>query len=495
MEQPQFKKTKLTSRDEDYAQRYLDVAGNAEMFAYSPVPGCITFLPKAVSMWEKIKEIMNKDLKRMWVQNLYLPLLIPMSFFEKEKEHVEWFAPELAVVTIGWAKELEDKLAIRPTSETLFCEFFKDNLQSYRDLPMLYNQRVNVFRREKRTRPFLRTSEFYRQEWHTLHENKNEADEFAKGILHNVYMKLFKEYLAIDGIAGIKSESEKFAWAERTYTFEPMMSNGRALQICTTHVLGEWFMKQFDVSYINKEWQKTHPSYTSWGLSTRSIGWVISSHSDDRGLIIPPKISEFSAVILPIYSKNEDIVNEYVKKIAKQITWNDTLLPFKWEYFKKATWNTDILIDFRNSKLWEKITDFELSGYPIRIECGERDIQSNSCVVASRITGEKHIVNLDDLTNTIEKLLEEWQRELLKRSQERLRANTVACYSLDDIGTAVENGKFAIYERDLNPEFEDIIKEKYKATTRCLPFEWQFTDELLTLKNPNNKKVIIARAF
>lgn len=497
MEQPQFKKTKLTSRQDDYAQWYLDVAQNGDMFAYSPVPGCITFLPKAVNIWEKIKEIMNEDIKAMGVQNLYLPLLIPMSFFEKEKEHVEWFAPELAVVTVGWGKDLEDKLAIRPTSETLFCDFFRENLQSYRDLPMLYNQWVNVFRWEKRTRPFLRTAEFYWQEGHTLHEEKQDADEFAKNILHNVYAKIIREYLAIDGIAGIKTESEKFAGAERTYTFEPMMSNGWALQICTTHVLGEGFMKQFNVSYINRSWEKAYPSYTSWGMSTRSIWWVISSHSDDRWLIIPPKIAEFKAVILPIYNKwNEDTVNTYVKKIAKIITGSDAILPFKWENFKKILGNNnDLLVDFRNVKLGEKITDFELSGYPIRIECWERDIENNVCVVTSRITGEKQIVNLDNLPETIQNLIEEGQNELFKRSQQRLRENTIACDTLEQVGEAVENGKFAIYEWDWNPELEEIIKERFKATTRCLPFEGQFTDDVLQLKNPQNKKVIIARAF
>lgn len=492
----ELSKVKLTSRQEDYSQWYLDVAKAWELFEYSPVPGCMIFLPKSVTIWEKIKEEVNKKIKPMWVQNLYLPMLIPMSFFEREKEHVEWFAPELAVVTIGWAKELEDKLAIRPTSETLFCEFFRDNLTSYRDLPMLYNQWVNVMRWEKRTRPFLRTAEFYWQEWHTLHEIKSEADSFALWILENVYMKTFREILAIDGIPWVKSESEKFAWAEKTYTFEPMMSNGRALQICTSHVLGQWFMEQFNVKFQDREWNVSYPAYTSWGMSTRSIWGLISSHSDDKWLIIPPKLSEFLAVILPIYGKeNEQVVNEYVEKIAKKLVWGSQFSPYKWEYFKKMSWEWEVLVDYRNVRLWEKITDFELSGFPVRIECWERDIENNVCVVASRITWEKQVVSLDELSNLVNKIHEEWQKELLKRSQERLRANIVACYSLEDIWNAIENWKFALYEWDKNPEFEVIIKEKFKATTRCIPFEWQFTDKILQLKDKNNVKVIVARAF
>ena len=492
----ELSKIKLTSRSEDYSQWYLDVAKAWELFDYSPVPGCIIFLPKSTTIWESIKKEMNSLLKNMWVQNLYLPLLIPMSFFEKEKDHVEWFAPELAVVTIWWGKELDDKLAIRPTSETLFCDFFKNNLTSYRDLPMLYNQWVNVLRWEKRTRPFLRTAEFYWQEWHTLHETKDEANEFSLNILNNVYIKTIRDFLAVDWIAWTKSESEKFAWAFRTYTFEPMMSNWRALQICTSHVLWEWFMKQFDVSFQGRDGEKTFPSYTSWWLSTRSIGWMISSHSDDKWLIIPPKVSEYKAVILPIYWKeNEDIVNEYVEKIAQKITFSKTKAPVKWEYFKKYVWENEVLVDFRNVRLWEKITDFELSGYPIRIECWERDIESWVCVVVSRITWEKQIVELDQINIVIEKMLDEWQNELFKRSSERLKSNIIPCYNLEEIWNALENWKFAIYEWDQDPQLEIVIKEKFKATTRCIPFEWQFTDELLELKDKNNVRVIIARAF
>lgn len=489
-------KVKLTNRNDDYSQWYLDVAKAWELFEYSPVPGCMIFLPKSVTIWEKIKDDINKKIKSMWVQNLYLPLLIPMSFFEKEKDHVDWFAPELAVVTIWWAKNLEDKLAIRPTSETLFCEFFRDNLKSYRDLPMLYNQWVNVLRWEKRTRPFLRTAEFYWQEWHTLHETKKEADDFSLSILNNVYTSVIRDLLAIDWIAWLKSESEKFAWADKTYTFEPMMSNWWALQICTSHVLWEWFMKQFDVKFNDKNWNISFPSYTSWWLSTRSIWWMISSHSDDKWLIIPPKVSEYSAVILPIYWKeNYDIVNKYVDKIWEIISWTTIKAPVKWENFKKFVWELEVLVDYRNVRLWEKITDFELSWYPIRIECWERDIENNNCVIVSRITWEKEIISIDNLKMKITEYSDKWQNELFIKSRERLRNNIVACYSIEDIWNAINQWKFAIYEWDLNPEFEKIIKDKFKATTRCIPFEWQFTDSMLDLKNNSNVRVIVARAF
>lgn len=489
-------KVKLTLKEEDYSQWYLDISKAWDLFEYSPVPWCMIFLPKAVTIWEKIKEEMNNIIKAMWVQNLYLPLLIPMSFFEREKEHVDWFAPELAVVTVWWWKDLEDKLAIRPTSETLFCEFFRDNLQSYRDLPLLYNQWANVFRWEKRTRPFLRTAEFHWQEWHTLHETKDEAEKFAMSILYQVYEKTIKDIMAIDWIAWLKSESEKFAWAEKTFTYEPMMSNGWALQICTSHMLWEWFMKQFDISFQNRTWEKAFPSYTSWGLSTRSIWWIISSHSDNKWLVIPPKLSEFRAVILPIYWKeNEEIVNNYVLKIAKTITWNHRQTPLKWEYFKKFVWNWQVMADYRNVRLWEKITDFELSGYPVRIECWERDIEEWKVVIASRITWEKEIVKLEDINSTIDRYFIEWQKELLNRSTQRLKSNVVACYSIEEIWKAIENWKFAIYEWDKNPKFEEEIKEKFSATTRCIPFAWQFTDDILKVKDKNNVAVVVARAF
>jgi len=492
----ELSKVKLASKENDYSQWYLDVAKAWELFEYSPVPGCIIFLPKSVTIREKIKEEVNKRLKPMGVQNLYLPMLIPMSFFEREKNHVEGFAPELAIVTIWGAKELEEKLAIRPTSETMFCDFFKGNLGSYRDLPLLYNQWVNVMRREKRTRPFLRTAEFYWQEGHTLHETTDEAREFSIGILNKVYIDVFRELFAIDGIAGTKTDSEKFAWADTTFTFEPMMSNGWALQICTSHVLGAGFMEQFDVSFHDREGGISFPAYTSWGMSTRSIGGMISSHSDDKGLIIPPNLSEFKSVILPIYGKeNEEKVNAYVEQIAQKITGSTTKAPFKWEYFKKYVGTSEVLVDFRNVRLGEKITDFELSGYPVRIECGERDIENNMLVISSRITGEKQIISIDQVTETIERMMAEGQVELLKRSRERLLSNVVACETLEDIWVAIEKGQFAIYEWDRNPVFEDIIKDKFKATTRCIPFEGQFTDDLLTLKDSKNVKVIVARAF
>jgi prolyl-tRNA synthetase len=487
----------ITPRETDYPQWYLDTAKAANLFEYSPTPGCITFMPKAVTMWERIRSTMQSKLDLLWVQNLYLPMLIPMSFFEKEKDHVEGFAPELAVVTIGGGKELEEPLAIRPTSEMLFCDFFKNKLQSYRDLPLLYNQWVSVLRWEKRTRPFLRTAEFYWQEGHTLHETREDADAFALSIHWDVYISTIRELMAIDGIAGRKSSSEKFAWADTTYTFEPMMSNGWALQICTSHLLGQGFMEGFGVQYQNREGNLAHPWYTSWGLSTRSIGGVISSHSDDKGLIIPPKMSEYMATILPIYAKdNSEKVNIYAREIARELTGGETEVPVQGEYFRAIVWpRWKVLIDLRDARLGEKIWDWEQSGYPVRLECGERDIENNKCVVASRITGEKVIIDRTEASNLIAKIHTEWQQILLEKSRNRVQENTIACMTLEEVGVAVEAGKFALYEWDGNPDMEKEIKERYKATTRCIPFPGQFTDDLLVLKNPDNVKVIIARSF
>ncbi|MDD2566061.1 MAG: His/Gly/Thr/Pro-type tRNA ligase C-terminal domain-containing protein [Candidatus Gracilibacteria bacterium] len=499
-------KIKISSKQEDYSQWYLDVAKAGDLFEYSPTPGCIVFKPKAVTLWEKMKLEMNRDLMFLGVQNLYLPLLIPMSFFEKEKEHVEGFAPELAVVTIGGGNELDDKLAIRPTSETMFCEYFRGELQSYRDLPILTNQWCNIFRWEKRTRPFLRTAEFHWQEGHTLHETKVEANNFSLDILHNVYAKNLKEFMAIDGIAGQKSESEKFAGAEKTYTYEPMMSNGRALQICTSHLLGQGFMKQFDVSFQGREGVKEFPSYTSWGLSTRSIGGLISSHSDQKGLIIPPKMSEYSAVILPIFGKdNFEAVDNYIKDISKNLIgeFNTNGIPVKGEYFKAFVGanGSKIMVDYRDARFGEKITDFELSGYPVAIVVGQKEMEENLCTVISRITGEKIQVKVSEVSATVEDFFSKGQAQLFAASKARLENNIVPCYSIEEIGKAIEDSKFAIYEWDASDNIKDSkleaeIKDKFKATTRCIPNEGQFkTIDDFELKRKDTIKVIIARAF
>lgn len=451
-----------------------------------------------------MKEHMNRDLSILGVQNLYLPLLIPMSFFEREKEHVAGFAPELAVVTHGGWKELEDKLAIRPTSETMFCEYFRGELQSYRDLPILTNQWVNVMRWEKRTRPFLRTAEFYWQEWHTLHETKDEAQNFALDIRDNVYAKNLKDLMAIAGIRWQKSESEKFAGAEKTFTYEPMMSNGWALQICTSHLLGRGFMEQFDVSFQWRDWKQEFPFYTSWGLSTRSIGGLISSHSDQKWLVIPPKMSEYKAVILPIYGKdNADEVKKYIQNIWAELIGPSREVPIKWEYFRALVWDNGqkILVDYRESRFGEKITDFELSGYPVAVVIGQKEMEENLCTVISRISWEKVQVSMDLLNQTVSDFLIKWQAELYEKSKQRLETNIAPCYTIDEIWVALESGKFAIYEWDVSDnkvdsKFEAEIKEKFKATTRCIPDVGQFKSiDDFKLKRANTIKVIVARAF
>lgn len=433
----------------------------------------------------------------MGVQDIYLPMMIPMSFLEKEKDHVAGFAPELAVITHGGGKDLTERLAIRPTSETLFCDFFKDQIKSYRDLPLLRNQWANILRWEKRTRPFLRTAEFHWQEGHTLHETEEEAREFALQILNDVYIEVTRDLMAIDGIKGRKSESEKFAGGLETYTFEPMMSNGWALQICTSHLLASGFAKQFDIKFLDREGEQAYPAYTSWGMSTRTIGGIISSHSDQNGLIIPPKLSNYQAMILPIYGKdNETDINDYVLKIAKIITDNDRLLKIKGENFQAVNGeDKNVLIDRRNVRLGEKINDWELSGYPVRIECGQRDLENGNCVMVSRITGEKVILKLEEVAANLERMLEEGQQHLLEQSGKRLKDNIVPCQTVDEIGVALEKGQFALYEWDLDPAFEEEIKDKFKATTRCFPTPGQFVDDLMQASDPNKKIVVVARAF
>ncbi|HRI35939.1 MAG TPA: His/Gly/Thr/Pro-type tRNA ligase C-terminal domain-containing protein [bacterium] len=369
-------KIKLTSREQDYSQWYLDVAQTGELFEYSPTPGCITFLPKSTDIWQRIRAHIDAKIRVMGVQNVMLPMLVPMEFFMKEADHVEGFAPEIATVTRVGDKELDAPLGLRPTSETMFCDFFRKRLRSYRDLPILCNQWCNILRWEKRTRPFLRTAEFHWQEGHTLHRTRDEAWEFVLSILHDVYIDTIRNLLAIDGIAGRKSESEKFAGGDVTTTFEPMMSNGWALQICTSHLLAQGFMEGFDVSFADEDGSLKHPYYTSWGLSTRSIGGMISAHSDDRGLIIPPRISEYRAVILPIYGKDRDEeTNAYARRVAAMLVPDGTEIPVKGESMRAVTNNQErVLLDLRNERVGAKITDWELSGYPVRIECGAREM-------------------------------------------------------------------------------------------------------------------------
>lgn len=490
-------KVKMTSRDEDYSQWYLDVAKAWNMYMNSPTPWCITFMPKAVSIWVKIREEVSKILQSKWVQDIYLPLLIPMSFLEKEKEHVEWFAPECAIVTYGWWKQLAEKLVIRPTSETLFCDFFKQQLSSYKDLPLLYNQWVNVMRWEKRTRPFLRTTEFYWQEWHTLHETKNEADEFALSIHNDVYLKTIRELIAVDWIAWQKPESEKFAWAMKTYTFEWMMSNWWALQMATSHLLWQWFMEQFEVKFQWSDGNITYPYYTSWWISTRLLGWMISSHSDDKWLVIPPKLSEYKAVILPIYGKeNQSQIDNYIFQLANSLMSQPIEIPVKWKNFTAIVdWNDKILIDKRQVKLWEKINDFEVSGFPIRVTVGNQEVENRQVTLVCRITWEQRLVEFEEFGESIDEMLYLWQQYLFAKSKERLVNNVIPAYSFDDIARIVENKHFAIYEWDGSEEFEEKLKTELKATIRCIPFPWQFTDDLLEKQDINNQIIIIARAF
>ena len=442
------------------------------MFEYAPVTGCITFLPKAVTLWNTIRDIMSQKMKTLGVQDIILPLLIPVSFFEREKEHIEGFAPEFVTVTHVGGKELPEHFAIRPTSETLFCDFFKKQLHSYKDLPLLYNQWANVMRWEKRPRPFLRTSEFHWQEGHTLHLTEKDAHDFLINILNHVYVDTIREYMAIDGIEGEKSASERFPGALHTYTYESMMTNGWALQSCTSHLLSQDFMREFEVSYQDNEGKQAYPYYTSWGASTRLLGALISSHSDDRGLVIPPKMSEYMATLLPLYANDEAGVKNYTDTIAEILLGKNTDIPVQGQYFRARIndIHEKILLDARDIRLGEKINDWELSGYPIRIEYGPRDMSTNTVVIADRISGEKNTLPLDGLKGAMQDLLEKGQRILFERSTHRLQENTVVCQSESDIATAVEAGKFALYAWDGDEKFEAHIKTTYKATTRCLPF-------------------------
>jgi prolyl-tRNA synthetase len=488
-------KVKLTKRETDYAQWYLDVAKSGALYETSPTPGCISFLPKAVSIWEKIKFETNARLEILGVKNVLLPTLIPIDFFSLEGDFVKGFAPEFAVVTHGGGVELEKKLVFRPTSEMMFCEFFSKRLQSYRDLPMLYNQWCNCIRWEKRPRPFLRTMEFHWQEGHTLHEDKDSALQFATDILNDVYISVINECLAIDGIRGYKPESEKFAGADITMTYEPMMSNGWALQICTSHVLGKGFTSAFDLNFLDRNGNKAVPAYTSWGMSTRTIGGMISTHSDNKGLVIPPNASEYAATLLPIMFSDPKVA-EYTSKITKTLSAIRLKNQSTDGVCELRSHTHKYLLDQRDIRIGEKMFDWELSGYPIAVKFGPSEADKNSVLLVSRHNGVAKEVLLDNLEAELSLCLASMHADLFKASGDRMRQNSIACQTPSDVIEVVKNGKFALYSWDGSVDFEKLIKDQASATIRCIPFQDSWVHEIVPPSSDSSSKtVVIAKAF
>ncbi len=410
-----MKNKSITSRDEDFAQWYTDVVKSAKLADYSSVKGCVVFEPNGYSLWEKMKEVLDKKFKETGHENVYMPVLIPESLLKKEGELIEGFAPECAWVTKGGSGDLEENLAFRPTSETLFSDYYSKKVKSYRDLPKLYNQWANVIRWEKETRPFLRTREFLWQEGHTIHETEKEAIEETLRML-NVYKDFFVNYLAIPVICGKKTEKEKFAGAESTYTIEALMYNGVALQSATSHYFGQKFAKAYDIKFLSREEKWEYVYQTSWGATTRMIGALIMVHSDDKGLVLPPKIAPKQVAIIPI--GKDDCVNTIAENY-KEILNKSGITAY---------------VDKTEKSPGFKFAEAEVNGVPVRLEVGVRDLDAGMITLVRRDTGDKIQVSKDcDLVDVVNVLMDKIQNNLLEKATKRRDELTFECKNLDEV--------------------------------------------------------------
>ena len=446
----------ITKRSDDYAQWYIDVVLKAELAEHSPVKGCMVIRPTGYGIWEKIQQNLDRMFKETGHVNAYFPMLIPESFLKREAEHVEGFAPECAVVTHGGGKKLEEPLVIRPTSETIIWATYKNWISSYRDLPLLINQWANVCRWEMRTRLFLRTTEFLWQEGHTAHATHEEAEEEALKMVR-VYQRFAEEFLAMPVIVGRKTEAEKFPGAVQTYCIEGLMQDGKGLQAGTSHDLGQNFAKAFDVKFQDKDKELKYAWATSWGVSTRLIGGLVLTHSDDSGLVVPPRLAPMPVVFVPIWHSGQQMAIVLGK--AREITQDWDPLFYK--------------IDDRDQyKPGYKFNEWELKGVPIRIEIGPRDIESNSVVVVRRDTGEKISMPVEGLRERLEQLLEDIQVNLFDAAKRRMESQTYTVDQYEDYKEQVEKGGFFRVFLDYeNPEVEERLQEDTRSTIRCIPFD------------------------
>lgn len=443
----------ITSMDEDFAKWYTDVCIKAELVDYASVKGCLIIRPYGYAIWENIQRIVDGLFKETGHENVYMPLFIPESLLQKEKDHVEGFAPEVAWVTHGGEEELEERLCVRPTSETLFCDHYKNIVHSYRDLPKLYNQWCSVVRWEKTTRPFLRSREFLWQEGHTLHETAQEAREETERML-NLYADFAEKYLSIPVIKGEKTEKERFAGAESTYTIEALMHDGKALQSGTSHYFGDGFAKAYEITYTDKENKLRNPFQTSWGLSTRLIGAIIMTHGDDNGLVLPPAVAPIQVVIVPIASHKEGVLDA-----AKKLY--DSIKPI-----------CRVKLDDGDQSPGWKFAEYEMKGVPIRIELGPRDIENGVCVAVRRDNGEKTEIKLDQIETEITDLLQKVQQGLYDKALSRRDSMTFDAKSFDEIKqTADTKAGFIRAMWCGDRECEDRLKEEAGITSRCIPFE------------------------
>ena len=485
---------KITPRNKDYSQWYNDIVQHAELAESSGVRGCMVIKPYGFAIWEKMQQALDVMFKETGHSNAYFPLFIPKSYFNKEAAHVEGFAKECAVVThyrlkndngniiVDSNAKLEEELIVRPTSETIIWDTYRKWIQSYRDLPILLNQWANVVRWEMRTRLFLRTAEFLWQEGHTAHETKDEAIEESK-LMINVYAKFAKEFMSMPVIIGTKTENERFAGAIETYCIEAMMQDGKALQAGTSHFLGQNFSKAFDVKFANKQGKLDYVWATSWGVSTRLMGALIMSHSDDKGLVLPPKLAPFQVVIIPIYKGKEELVliDEKVNDLIQELKSKGISYKYDNRDTHKPGW---------------KFAEYELKGVPIRLSIGKRDIDNDTIELARRDTLEKKIFKFDSISNEITRLLDEIQDNLFNINHKRMKDNTVECVDFDDFSSKISSGFFVKAYWDGTTETENKIKEKTKATIRCIPIEKsKVMGKCIITGKQSKDKVIFAKSY
>ncbi len=448
----------ITSMDEDFAKWYTDVVIRAELIDYSSVKGCMVIRPYGYAIWENIQRILDGMFKSTGHENVYMPMFIPESLLEKEKDHVEGFAPEVAWVTHGGNEKLEERLCVRPTSETLFCEHYKNIIHSYRDLPKLYNQWCSVVRWEKTTRPFLRSREFLWQEGHTIHATASEAKEETIRML-NVYAEFCEKHLSIPVIKGDKTEKERFAGAENTYTIEALMHDGQALQSGTSHYFGDGFAKAFGIEYTNKENKQVNPFQTSWGVTTRLIGAIIMTHGDDNGLVLPPDIAPVQVIIVPIASHKPGVL-EAAEKIENKI---------------KSVCR--VKTDTRDQSPGWKFAEHEMKGVPLRIEIGPKDIENGQCVIVRRDNREKCFVDLENLESEVVRLLKEVSDSLYNNALDRRNKMTYTATSLEEFKEIASSKNGFIKAMWCgNRECEDKLKEYAGVSSRCIPFDQEQID-------------------
>lgn len=469
----------ITSMDVDFAQWYTDVVKKAELMGYSSVKGCMIFKPAGYAIWENIQKELDRRFKETGVENVYMPMFIPESLLEREKDHVEGFAPEVAWVTYGGLNPLQERLCVRPTSETLFCDFYKDEIQSYRDLPKVYNQWCSVVRWEKETRPFLRSREFLWQEGHTAHATAEEAEARTQQML-NVYADFCEQVLAIPVVKGRKTDKEKFAGAEATYTIEALMHDGKALQSGTSHNFGDGFAKAFGIQYTDKDNKLKYVHQTSWGMTTRLIGALIMVHGDDSGLVLPPKIAPVQVDVIPIMQNKDGVLNkayevkEALVKAGLRVKVDDT--------DKKPGW---------------KFSEQEMRGIPVRVEMGPRDIEAGQAIIVRRDTREKTTVAIESLAEEIKNILDKMQTEMLERARTHREAHTYVATNYDEFKDVVANKPGFVKAMWCGDQAcEDKIKEETTATSRCMPFEQEhLCDVCVCCGRPAKKMVYWGKAY